>query len=256
MSVEDPIVDLGEVRRRFRRGLKTSELIARQIVDDIVDRGLGEGDMLPSETAMLAEYEVGRASLREALRILEVHGLISIKPGPGGGPMVNRVDAFNFAWASTGYFRLSRATFGELVEARIAIEAMIAGLVAERRDPVQLERLREVVARGSTASLLDDSQYLAVAGSFHTVLTSLLGNRVLALQARALQELFTSRVRGALNPPEDRPQVVLEHQAIADAIFKGQSSKAERLMREHMTHFIAWIRREHPRLLDEVITWP
>jgi len=170
--------------------------------------------------------------------------------------MVNRADAFNFAWASTGYFRLSRATFGELVEARISTEALIAGLVAERREPAGLERLREVVSRGSTASVLDDNQYLAVASAFHTTVTGKLGNRGLALQGRSLQEIFTSRVRGALNPPEERPQVLAEHQAIAQAIFMGQAPKAERLMREHMTHFIAWIRREHPRLLDEVINWP
>ena len=69
-----------------RRADKVSEVVARAIVHDIVSRGLEPGATLPSEAVMLARFQVGRASLREALRILEVHGLITIKPGPGGGP--------------------------------------------------------------------------------------------------------------------------------------------------------------------------
>ena len=44
---------------------------------------LQPGSLLPSEAVMLKEYGVGRASLREALRVLEVNGLITVKPGPG-----------------------------------------------------------------------------------------------------------------------------------------------------------------------------
>ena len=62
-------------------------LLAVMIVRDIVSRNRGPGDTLPSEAAMLAHYRVSRASLREALRLLEVQELIRLKPGPGGGPI-------------------------------------------------------------------------------------------------------------------------------------------------------------------------
>src|SRR5262245_43750238 len=77
------------------RPLKTSEMVARDVVHAIVTRGLRTGDKLPSEAAMLAEYGVSRESLREGLRLLEVQGLISIRRGPGGGPVVGRIDAAN-----------------------------------------------------------------------------------------------------------------------------------------------------------------
>src|ERR1700689_1242920 len=73
------------------RSGKISQTIARNILDDIVVRQLPPGTMLSSEAGMLARYGVGRASLREALRILEIHGLIKIKPGPRGGPVVAEV---------------------------------------------------------------------------------------------------------------------------------------------------------------------
>src|SRR5579862_3784564 len=79
------------------RTVKTAETVAAAIVRDIVARGLATGDALPSENAMLEHYRVSRASLREGLRLLEVQGLIRLKPGPGGGPLVGAVDPKNLA---------------------------------------------------------------------------------------------------------------------------------------------------------------
>ena len=69
--------------RPLRRTEKISQVIARDIVRQIYDAQMQPGTRLSSEAQMLSEYDVGRASLREALRILEVSGLISMRPGPG-----------------------------------------------------------------------------------------------------------------------------------------------------------------------------
>src|SRR4051812_18011504 len=73
------------------RPLKTSEIVARDVVRDISNGGLQPGDGLPSESAMLEQYGVSRESLREGLRLLEVQGLIRIRRGPGGGPIVGTI---------------------------------------------------------------------------------------------------------------------------------------------------------------------
>jgi GntR family transcriptional repressor for pyruvate dehydrogenase complex len=72
------------------------------IVRDIVERGRQPGDALEGESRMLERFGVSRASLREALRILETQGLITIKPGPGGGPSVGTTDAMDRANVSSG----------------------------------------------------------------------------------------------------------------------------------------------------------
>src|SRR5216684_960606 len=100
-----------------RRAEKLSQVVAREIVRDM--KGLKAAAMLPQESVMLERYRVGRASLREALRILEVHGLIVIRAGPGGGPMVAPVRTRDFARmtspptcealdASTTWYRVSQ----------------------------------------------------------------------------------------------------------------------------------------------------
>ena len=74
------------LREERSRTIKASERVAQEIVRDIVLRGLQTGDHLPLEAAMVDQYGVSRTSLREALRLLEVQGLISLKPGPAADP--------------------------------------------------------------------------------------------------------------------------------------------------------------------------
>src|SRR6266478_419143 len=112
------------------RSGKISETIARDILDDIVVRKLPPGTMLASEAVMLDRYGVGRASLREALRILEIHGLIKIKPGPRGGPVVAEVTSSDLGRSATFFFHAVGATFADLLSARVAIEPMMARLAA------------------------------------------------------------------------------------------------------------------------------
>ena len=117
-----------------RRPAKTAETVAAAIVRDIVSRNLGPGDTLPSEAAMLAHYRVSRASLREALRLLEVQELIRLKPGPGGGPIVTAVDPRNLAKMTTLYLHLGGATYQELFEAVLVMAPISAERAARNGD--------------------------------------------------------------------------------------------------------------------------
>src|SRR5436309_7058418 len=98
------------------RRLKTSESVARDIARDIMEAGLTTGDALPPEAAMLEQYGVSRESLREGLRLLEVQGLISIRRGPGGGPVVGIVDPANIGRVWTLFFYVAGATYEDLLD--------------------------------------------------------------------------------------------------------------------------------------------
>jgi GntR family transcriptional regulator, transcriptional repressor for pyruvate dehydrogenase complex len=75
---------------------------------------------------MVEQYAVNRESRREGLRLLEVQGLITLRRGPGGGPVVDRLDPANLGRISTLYYHLAGGTYAELFEAWAIAETILA----------------------------------------------------------------------------------------------------------------------------------
>ena len=229
-----------------------SETIARDIVRRIGAEELPPGTQLPPEAKMLEEYRVGRGSLREALRILEVHGLISIKPGPRGGPTVDKVHTADFGRMATLYFQMDGVTFHDLIEARVIMEPTMAGLAARRRDP----RLVAELARfAGAAGGVEDDEYAAHAADFHQHVAVMSGNSVMSLFGQSLTDILRDRLSPPLFPKSRRGAVLNVHCAIARAITDGDADQAEQLMAEHMTEYASYVRRRHPSLMREVVDW-
>jgi GntR family transcriptional repressor for pyruvate dehydrogenase complex len=241
--------------RKMRRGEKVYETVARDLVRRIRSERLEPGTLLPPEAQMLVEYGVGRASLREALRVLEVNGLITIKPGPGGGPVVAGVDSHEFGRMATLYFQVGGMTFRELMEARLVMEPVMARLAAERRDPKLLSELEQSVDAASKAEVTSEEAYLSTSADFHEVVAGMSGNRILDLFGSALLRIFYDRVGGMAFPVSRREGVRNIHVEIAAAIADGDAALAEQLMHEHMVEYANYVKRRHPALLDEVVDW-
>jgi DNA-binding FadR family transcriptional regulator len=227
-----------------------SEAIARDIVRRIGAEGLAPGTQLPPEAKMLEEYRVGRGSLREALRILEVHGLISIKPGPRGGPTVDQVRTRNFGRMASLYFQMDGVTFRELIEARQAMEPVLARRAAELREPDLVAELARFENLGRA-----DEDYLRHAGDFHQLVALMSGNPIMSLFGQSLADVVRDRVQDSLYPKSRRREVLGTHGIIARAIAAGDADLAERLMREHMEDYVAQAKRRHPGLMQEVVDW-
>ena len=113
---------------RAGRVRKTAERVAEEIVHDIVMNCLHTGDHLSLESEMVDRYQASRSSVREALRLLEVQGLIVLKPGPGGGPVVGQVDPANLARTASLYFHLGGATYESILRTQAMLEPLCAQL--------------------------------------------------------------------------------------------------------------------------------
>lgn len=251
MTSAQPRAD-GSARRPIKRGAKIAEALAQEIVHEIVSNKLAPGTLLSSEAQMLDDYGVGRGSLREALRILEVHGLIIMKPGRNGGPVVIEVGTRDFGRMSTLFFHLGGMTFQELIEARLQMEPMMARLAAERRATALVEHGGQPTGHDVSD---DDQTYFEATHYFHRTVASLSGNPMLNLFSMSLEDIFQDQVSGLLSPKEQRGDVLAVHAAIATAIAEGQAEKAERLMREHMQQYADWVHARHPSLMDAVVSW-
>ena len=238
------------------RADKISEVLARQIVRDIARDGLAPGTMLPPEAAMLRRLRVGRASLREALRILEVYGLITIKPGPGGGPIVHAPTSREFARAATFYYHLRGATLRDLLEARRCLDPLLARLAATSRDAEAIAVLMESVDVSEWAYDVDDiGTWRRHDFNFHGLVAAATGNRVMDLFGQSLRALFNDRVGDRMMGAHDRDVVRKEHRAIANAIAARDPDAAEGLMAAHMTTFTEIAVQVIEGLLEDVLDW-
>ena len=251
---EDPSTEVPWTSVGPRRAVKTSEAVMVLLVRDMVARGLRSGDRLPTEAEMMREYGVSRASLREAIRLLEVQGLITLKPGPGGGATVGAADYRNFARTATLYLHLGGMTYGELTATQEVLEPLLAEGAARNPDTV--------AKRAALAPYLSDEipaesvEYRRLSSAFHDTVARLAENGVLALLARATSGIVTSHVTAHMDPVELRPEILKEHRAIARAICAGQHRAAKRLMTEHYARQHAYLAEHWPSRLDEIVERP
>lgn len=258
---EAPTDDSASIRRLSvskRRTEKISEVIAREIIRDC--RGLPPGTMLPPEARLLELYRVSRASLREALRLLEVQGLIIMRPGPGGGPMVAEADSFHFGRMASLFFHMSGATYRDALEARLILEPVVAAIIARRQAPEDLQALREYVSHARTtlagklppfATAITKNQERVL--EFHAMLMNMSGNPVMSLLVRSLQDMRVDHMASDVETLER--EFLHVHDDIANAIIDGDADLAAKLMRDHIEAFIKYELEHDPAYLEQIVSW-
>lgn len=179
-----------------RRAMKQSEIVARQITQQIIADGLAEGTRLPPEKAMVEEYQVGRGTLREALRLLETRGVLSIKTGRDGGPVVRGPKPSDLGEAISLTLRFDGVTPEQLLSAQRVLTPRLVRRAAERVTPATLAAMDECLHRMET--YLDHQTVFAAESSrFHDLVAAAAESSVLALLVRALESVLASMLDDA-----------------------------------------------------------
>ncbi len=137
---------------------------------------------------MVEEFGVSRATVREALRFLELQGALRIKAGPGGGPVVSVPGAEHLASVLSLHLQFLDASFSSVVDARRAIYPVLAAQAAENASREDVVALRESIAR-MNADAHDAELFREEARRFMSLVAAASGNRVLALLVDALHRM-------------------------------------------------------------------
>ncbi|MBF6619301.1 MAG: FadR family transcriptional regulator [Patulibacter sp.] len=233
---------------------KTAMLLAQRIVGEIVDSGLEPGASLLSEREMLEEYGVARGTLREALRFLEIQGVITIRTGPGGGPVVNAPASRHLASIIAMMLQLDAAPFRSVLEARATLEPWMARRAAERRTEAQLESLHESVRR-IEAHTDDVDAFLDENSVFHAEIATAAGNEVFSMIIGSLNWIVDGSVLGVTYSETQRSAIAREHRRIYQAIVARDGDRAAAAMAVHMHDYGTYLERFFPQLLDAPIRW-
>jgi GntR family transcriptional repressor for pyruvate dehydrogenase complex len=236
------------------RPQKTAMLVAQRIVADINRRGNTVGDRLPPERVMLEEYGVGRGTLRESLRFLELQGVISLKPGPGGGPVVQQPDASSLATSLTLLLQFANAPFRTIAEARIGLEPMIAQLAAERMSDVLLQDLKFSVDN-MHEHLDNQSVFLEENKRFHDVIAHGSGNALFGNLIDALLGILDGSAIGIDYPEIRRAAVHKAHLKIYEAIASHDPAASAEAMNDHIQQYVKYAEKKFPEVLDAPIVW-
>lgn len=236
------------------RPQKAAMLVAQRIVGDVVRLGLGPGDLLPPERTMIDTYEIGRGTLREALRLLEFQGVIALKPGPRGGPMLLHPDAAHLSSTLVLFMQLNNAPFRSVVQARSALEPMISSLAAERIEQHTVDDLAETIDQ--MRERLDDQQaFLDANKRFHDIIAWSSGNPLFGYLMDSLVGIMDGTVIGIDYPAPRRAAILKAHTEIFEALAARDPVRSLDRMREHIDAYETYAQRKFPEVLDQVIRW-
>jgi len=213
---------------------KMAEQVAGLIVQDVLGRGWPVGEVLGSEAEMMARFDVSRAVLREAARLLEHHQVAVMRRGPKGGLVVAAPEAAAVTDAVAIYLEYRRIEPSQLVEMRRGLELYAVERAAARIDEAGVARLYQEldaeVAEGDESS--HDNLHLAIA--------DLAGNRAVRLFTSILTQLTSDHVRDARMELDRAARAgrttgaVDAHRAIVKALAAGDIPLARRRMQQHL----------------------
>jgi DNA-binding FadR family transcriptional regulator len=218
---------------------KASELLARRLRERILSGALEEGEALPTERALGVQTGLGRSSIREALRILENEGFVSIRPGRNGGPVARLPERDSVKTSLDHFIRAQKLRLASLIEAREAIEPAAARLAAGHRTAADLTELDRIHGE-LEHSIKDVPRFLRANVDWHLAVVEASHNELLiAFMAAISDAVYAATDIAEFNSDERRREVLNIHRRIGEAIRNGDGEAAERRMRRHMAAYFS-----------------
>lgn len=170
------------------------EAVCDQVRQMVADGTLKAGDKLPAERELAVRFQISRNAVREALRSLEMSGIIRNEKGVKGGAFIQPAENDHVAQAMQDFVNLGKVSLDELTEVRLSIQTTVVRLACERGTEAQFDQLAAIVEQTRVETDVD-ARYRCAA-EFYRVLAEATGNRIYALFQGALSSILQGFVAG------------------------------------------------------------
>jgi len=216
--------------------IRLSDRVIDAVKQMISEDGFKPGDKFYSENELTRKLEVSRSSIREAVRILEATGYVSVKHGKGifiADSIHHELEAFQ------DWLRTNEESILDHFDVRLIIDPKAAAHSAERADKNDIDKLEAAcsefeasINEGSTSSLIKYDE------KFHTLLAKSTKSRTLYFIMRTMTKSLPEGWISSLHVPGRIEKTVSEHKAILEAIKAGDAEKAEKAMLMHLNNAV------------------
>ncbi|HIP79613.1 MAG TPA: FadR family transcriptional regulator [Kiloniellaceae bacterium] len=227
-------------RRPQARGRNRPQAVAEIIKTWIIDHGLAPGDRLPQEPQLIADLEVSKGTVREALRVLETQGLIRTRTGPGGGAFITELDADHAAALLANHSFFKEISIADIYELRIALEPQLAFDLAGTITAEQIEELRTrmKVYTEPPRSISEEREQRVAELGFHEALAGFSDNPLLGFicgfMVRLLRDLTVCKRIYEQPNPELRKRGLSYQEQLIKALIARDADEARAIMQAHM----------------------
>jgi len=228
---------------------KAAELVAARLRRDIAAGDQLPGSVLPPQPELALLHGVSAPTMREALRILETEGLVTVKRGVHGGAYVNEPGLGAVARQLGLYLQVQGATVADLYETRMILEPPAARLLASRWSAEAEAALRGCI-EAERAALADGPAAVGTAGArFHVTLLEQSGNPALAALTTVLAGIVARHtavsVRESYQPSfvEDVDRALRWQERLVELMAAGEGEAAESHWRDVLSRTLAYVER-------------
>lgn len=212
---------------------RTFEEISSNIKTLIFQGVLNPGDKLPSETELARQFNVGRQTVREALRILELSGFITIQKGFKGGPVIKDTILNRISSLFLDAFQMEKVSLEDLTLARFKIENLIIQEAINNAGEEDFEALRKNM---DSARMKIEDNIIATDENieFHSLLAKASHNQVFTIVADSILALLRELLSRLPPDIEISKHALIEHEKIFHAIKNKSREEAKSLLEEHL----------------------
>ena len=210
------------------------EQVALQLADMISDGKWRAGDRLPTETELCGALNIGRSTLREALKSLAFVGMVRMRPGEGtyvadGSNLLNRILA-------RGMLKTEK-DFSDVWEARMVLETELAALAAQRMTDQELQGLEDLLEKMRVSVKANDGDYSELDVEFHLALAACSKNKILQQLLTPIRGVLQEWIKKSQELPGLRENAHLQHRKIVQALKQRDPKRARHSMQVHLQTF-------------------